>query len=116
MPRKGDADETVGRLIDLDHAKVVESLRKIEAKNDNLPVMQLMKQMAAMSLPTMNIEVIEEFIKRFEVGRASLAIQYLEDVVAFRAAHFDLDNAREIKLSDMGWHYEVGLNPEKELG
>ena len=67
-------------------------------------------------LRTLNDEVLKEFIKRFEVERASLAIQYLEDVVAFRVAHFDLDKTREIKLSDMGWHYEVGLNPAKELG
>jgi hypothetical protein len=64
----------------------------------------------------MNDEVLKEFIKRFEVGRATDVTQYLDDIVEFRVAHFDLHKTREITLSDMGWHYQVGLNPVRKLG
>jgi hypothetical protein len=45
MPRNGDTDETVGRLIDLDHAKVVDSLKKIKADNDNFDELHDLEQM-----------------------------------------------------------------------
>ena len=111
MPRNGDTDGTVGRLIDLDHAKVVDSLKIIEADNDNFDELHDLEQMYQIRFRTMNDEVLKEFIKRFEVGRATDVTQYLDDVVKFRVAHFDLHKNREIKLSDMGWHYQVGLNP-----
>jgi hypothetical protein len=110
MPGSSESDETVGRLIDLDHAKVVDSSRKIEVKNDNSPMVGLMKQMAAMSLPPINVtvEVIEEFIKRFEAKNILEPLTYISDVMTIRAAYFGLDMDRDIKVSDMGWHHQVG--------
>jgi hypothetical protein len=108
MPRNGDADETVGRLIDLDHAKVVDSLKTIEADNDNFDEVHNLQQMCRIPFRTMNDEILNKFTQYFKVKVASDSQKYVSDVIKIRAAHFDLDKTREIKLDDMGWHYQVG--------
>ena len=108
MPRSSDTNETVGRLIDLDHAKVVYSSRKIEAKNDNLNEVHDLEQLCRIRFRTMNDEVLNEFKKYFKVKDASDSQKYVSDVMKIRAAHFGLDKTREITLGDMGWHYQVG--------
>ena len=110
MPRNSESGETVGRLIDLDHAKVVESSRKIEAVDHNLNEVHDLEEMCRLRFRTMNDEVLEEFKKYFTVEDADNSYKYISDVIKIRVAHFDLDKTCEIKLGDMGWHHEVGLN------
>ncbi|KAF8629562.1 hypothetical protein AX14_011110 [Amanita brunnescens Koide BX004] len=112
MPRNSETDPTVGRLIDLDHAKVVDSWRKIEATNDNSPVVGVLKHVTPISLPSINLEVIEEFIKRFEVENSYDPLSYISDVIKTRAADFDLHKDHDIKVSDIGWHHEFNNPPD----
>jgi hypothetical protein len=106
MPLKG---EFAGRLIDFDYAtKLVNSWRTIEAHNDNSQEVRDLKQLVLIAWPSTNVEVVDELIKRFEVKRDDFF--YIHNVMKIRAAHFDLDKNREIKLSDIGWHHRVGLN------
>lgn len=109
MPLEG---ETAGRLIDFDDAtKMVDSWRTIEAHNDdNSSEVGRLKQAIPILLPSAHVEVVDELVKRFQVEGVIGAMRYMGDVLEFRAAYFDLDKDREIKLGDIGWHHQVGLN------
>ena len=107
MPQNGN---TVGRLIDLDHAKVVRSSRTIEAFNSNPQEVEDLEKMFNMRLGSMNHEVIEKYLKYFAVKEAFSAGQYITEVIKFRKTYFNLDMNRGVKLDDIGWHYQVGWN------
>ena len=107
MPQNGD---TVGRLIDLDHAKVVRSSRTIEAFNSNQEVEDLEKLCNILFRSTNHEGVIERFIKYFEVEDAISTTLYISNVVECRKNYFGLDVNHGVKLDDIGWHYQVGWN------
>jgi hypothetical protein len=103
---------TVGRLIDLDHAKVVRSSRTIEACNGNSQEVEDLERICDICFKSMNHEVIEKFVKYFGVKDAIYALGYISDVVKFRKTHFDLDENHGVRLDNIGWHYQVGWNSE----
>ena len=107
MPQNGN---TVGRLIDLDHAKVVQSLKTIEACTGNFPGVEVLKRACHLFMPSINDEVIEKFIKYFAVKDPLSAVKYISEVVNFRKTYFDLDVNHGVKLDNIGWHYQVGWN------
>ena len=105
MPQDGN---TVGRLIDLDHAKVVRSSRTIERCTGNSPGAEKLVKMCRLYLPSIHDEVIKTFIEHFAVNKAFAAAHYISEIVDFREKNFGLDAARGVKLDDLGWHYQVG--------
>ena len=107
MPQNGN---TVGRLIDLDHAKVVRSSRTIEACNGNSSGGEALKNMRPTYMPLINNEVIEKYLNYFTVKEAFSSGQYITEVVEFRKTYFNLDVNRGVKLDDIAWHYQVGWN------
>jgi hypothetical protein len=109
MPQNGN---TVGRLIDLDHAKVVRSSRTIEACNGDPQETEDLERMCDIRLRSMNKEVVQKFINYFGVKDATYALSYISDVVKFRKTNFDLDENHGVRLDNIGWHYQVGWNSE----
>ena len=109
MPQNGN---TVGRLIDLDHAKVARSSRKIEACNGNFPGVEVLKSACQLFMPSINDDVIEKFVKYFAVKDPLSAAKYISEVVSFRKTCFDLDENHGVRLANIGWDYQVGCNSE----
>ena len=109
MPQNGD---TVGRLIDLDHAKVTRSSRTIEGCNGSREVKGLEEIMRHSYMRSINDEVVQKFIKYFAVKDAISAAKYISDVVNFRKSNFDLDENHGVGLDNIGWGYQVGWNSE----
>jgi hypothetical protein len=104
-------DETVGRLIDLDHAKVASSSKPRVTPNVSTEEVQGLKTMclAAGNFPPIDDKVLETCIASLPDKNRSLAFNYITSVVELRVEHFSLDISREIKLTGMGWHHQVSF-------
>ena len=108
MPR---GDETEGRLIDLDHAKVVSSSRTRTRPNVSPEEVQGLKTMCLASgkFSLIDDEVLETCIASIPDKDRSLAFGYITSVVGIRVKYFGLNTDRGIKLADMGWHHQVSF-------
>ena len=104
-------DETKGRLIDLDHAKVVSSSKTRVTPHVSPEEVQGLKTMclAAGNFPPIDEDVLEASIASVPDKDLTHALGYIKSVVEIRVTYFGLDTSREIKLADMGWHYQVSF-------
>ena len=101
-------DETKGRLIDLDHAKVVNSSTARMAREVSAEQIQDLRGSLGEDYLIAD-EVVEKFLKYFAGIRKQEAATYILDAVEFRAQQFGLETDREVKLADIGWHHQVGF-------
>src|SRR6266576_5614725 len=102
-------DETKGRLIDLDHAKVVSSSKTRITPNVSPEEIQDLKTICHVlkRFPSIDEDVLEASIASVPDKDLGHALHYIKSVVEIRVKYFGLDTSREIKLADMGWHYQV---------
>ncbi|KAF8338591.1 hypothetical protein F5887DRAFT_889803 [Amanita rubescens] len=104
-------DETVGRLIDLDHAKVVDSSTRRMTSNANPQTIRHWKSTLSGDHYFIDYEVIEKLLTYFPEMKRTEAEPYIMAVVGFWTEHFGLKMDHEIKLSEMGWHHQVKDSP-----
>jgi hypothetical protein len=102
-------DETVGRLIDLDHAKAVNSTATRMTYNVSHEDVRRLKSTLLNDDYLIADEVLVKFLKYFPGMKYTDAARVVADTVDFWAHHFGLRTDREIRLADIGWHYQVGL-------
>ena len=104
-------DETEGRLIDLDHAKVVSSSTIGTTPGVSPEEVQDLKTMCRISkvFPSIDEEVLKACMASVPDKNLSHALHYLTSVVETRVKYFGLDTSREIKLTDISWHHQVSF-------
>ncbi|KAF8341823.1 hypothetical protein F5887DRAFT_1076406 [Amanita rubescens] len=105
-------DETVGRLIDLDHAKAVNSKATRMTYSVSHEDIRRLKSTLLNDDYLIADEVLVKFLKYFPGMRSTDAARVIMDTVDFWAHHFGLRTDREIKLADIGWHYQVKASPD----
>lgn len=102
-----DSDgQTKGRLIDLDHAKVVKSPTTVKLRDASLGDIETMEHHLS-ALP-IERDVIKKFVDYFPVKNTLNAAIYIQEVVYMRGEYFGLETeTRRISLADIGWDKEV---------
>ena len=101
-----------GRLIDLDHAKIVSSSATSRmTPNVSSEEVQSLKTMCRASgqFPSIDEEVLEACITSLPDKNLCHAFDYIASVVRNRIKYFGLDTNRAIKLADIGWHHQVSF-------
>ena len=100
--------ETGGRLIDFDHAKVVDSSTRRMMSNADPQKIRHWKSTLSGDHYFIDYEVIEKLLMYFPEMKRTEAESYITAVVDFWTEHFGLKMDHEIKLTEIGWHHQVG--------
>lgn len=102
-----DSDsQTKGRLIDLDHAKVVESPKLMKMCNASLEQVESVEHHFS-KFRSIDREVFKKVVEYFPSDDSFNPATYIRKVIRGREKHFGLKTDHGISLADMGWDKEV---------
>jgi hypothetical protein len=107
--------QTKGRLIDLDHAKVVESPKTMKMCNASVEQVENVDHYL-FKFRSIDHEVIKKVIEYFPADDPFDAATYIRKIMRWREKHFGLKTDHCISLADLGWDKEVKRTPENLRG